>query len=152
MKLFGNDILRIKDQNICWIACYMQVCSVFCWHTSFENVPQHIMVSSIQSHRILENIRCAEIGQTWTETGLSWIPYKFWISSLFWNSGQVWALSIRRSTINNRIVMFMYESAIQLRVLDLFNWVAIFETRLFLKIRNEGLHSQFNYDHGNPKQ
>ena len=48
--------------------------------------------------------------------------------------------------------MFMYESAIQLRVLDLFNWVAIFETRLFLKIRNGGLDSQFNYDHGNPKQ
>ena len=48
--------------------------------------------------------------------------------------------------------MFMYESAIQLRVLDLFNWVAIFETRLFLKIRNGGFLSQFNYDHGNPKQ
>ena len=68
---FGNDILRINDQNICSIACYMQVCSVFCLHTSFENVPQHIMVSSIQSDRILENIRCAEIGQIWTETGLS---------------------------------------------------------------------------------
>ena len=41
----------------------MQVCSVFCLHTSFENVPQHIMVSSIQSHRILEYFKCAKMGQ-----------------------------------------------------------------------------------------
>ena len=85
------------------------------------------------------------------KNGLIYRLRKLRISVRCWNSGQVWALSIRRSTINNRIVMFMYESAIQLRVLDLFNWVAIFETRLFLKIRNGGLHSQFNYDHENPK-